>query len=377
MGESRTITTRALNRALLARQMLLDRAAVPPLRAIERVVGLQAQQARPPFLGLWTRTAGFKREDLLKLLHARKVVRVTLMRGTLHLAASADYLAFRGALQPALSGGMQSIVRQRHASLDVDAVSAAAGLCFRAKPQTFVELRSALLDKFPGLDERAMGYVARMCLPLVTVPDDSEWGFGGDTVFTSAETWLGKTMGPENRTEEFILRYLAAFGPATVADAQAWSGLGKLKPVFDALRPRLEVYRDERKRELFDVPGGLWPGEDAPAPVRFLPGFDTAILGHADRTRIVPDEHRGRVTTKNLQVLPVILLDGFVAGTWDIAVKKKSATLTITPFTKISAKVKKDLEAEGAAVAQFAAPEAKPYTLMYYASSDSPKPAKN
>jgi len=153
------------------------------------------------------------------------------------------------------------------------------------------------------------------------------------------------------------LRYLAAFGPATVADAQTWSGLKTLKPVFEKLRPRLAVERDERKRELFDVPDGVRAEEDTPAPVRFLPGFDCAIMGHADRSRIISDEDRPKVSTKNLQVLPVFLVDGFVAGSWDAESKKKSISLTLTVFRALPAKIKRELEAEGESLGRFLAPE--------------------
>ncbi len=194
-----TLSRNALNRALLARQMLLAREEIPPLGAVERLVGLQAQQAQPPFVGLWTRVAGFEREDLLRLLRDRKAVRSTLMRGTLHLTSADDYLSLRGPLQPMLSAGMRAVLRGRAEALDLPAVLAEAARYFAGGPRTFQELRSVLDGAFPGGDERAMGYAVRTHLPLVAVPDDSaEWGFRADPRFTLAESWIGRAPGVEN-----------------------------------------------------------------------------------------------------------------------------------------------------------------------------------
>jgi hypothetical protein len=190
------------------------------------------------------------------------------------------------------------------------------------------------------------------------VPDDSEFGFGGDVRFTDAERWLGAPSDDAGTAGELVKRYLAAFGPATPADFQNWSGLPKSKPVFEKLRPRLVVLSDEKGRDLYDVPDGLRPSEDTPAPVRFLPGFDTAVLGHEDRSRIISDEDRPRLTTKNLQVLPAILIDGFVAGTWEMGEKKNSARITIRPFRRIPARIKPELVAEGERLLRFAVPDA-------------------
>jgi hypothetical protein len=357
MADSTTLTALALNRALLSRQMLLSRESISPVRAIERLIGLQAQQPRPPFVGLWSRIEGFSRESLRSLFDNREVVRATMMRATLHVVSANDYLAFRGSIQPALSAAMKSIQQSREVMLDERKIIAAAGQCFEQRPQTFVELRAALSKIFPELDERVMGYMARTCLPLVMVPDHSEYGFAGAT-FTAAESWLGRPVEKEQRIEDLLLRYLAAFGPASVRDAQTWSGLPRLDPVFEALRPKLHVFRDPRGRELFDVPGALRPSEDIPAPVRFLPAFDNLILSHTDRTRVIADEYRSRVATKNLQILPTFLVDGFVAGVWDVSLQKKTATLTISPFAPISRRVRLDLATEAEKLVRFVAPGA-------------------
>lgn len=353
-----TLSRDALNRALLARQMLLAREAVSPLVAIERLVGLQAQQAQPPFIGLWTRVAGFERASLLRAFHDRAVVRATLMRSTLHLMTADDYRALRGALQPALTAGMRAALRGRAEGLDVPALVARARTAFEARPRTFTDLRGALLDAFPGADERAMGYAVRTHLPLVMMPDASAWGFPADASFALAESWLGEAPRSDVDAEPLVLRYLAAFGPATAADVQAWSGLSGLRDVLERLRPQLWTGRDERKRELFDLPDAPRPAADTPAPVRLLPGFDNLILSHADRTRIIADDDRPKVVTRNLQVLPTFLVGGFVAGTWTVARTKQAAALTVSPFAKLPPGAEAQLAAEAEALLRWVEPEA-------------------
>lgn len=350
------LTKRRLNRILLARQMLLTREAAPVPPVIGRLIGMQAQQPRPPFVGLWTRLARFDRNDLLGLLESREVVRVTSLRGTLHLMTTDDYLAFRQTLQPMLSAGMKSVLRDRAKGLDIPGLVARARTVLSTGPRTFTEVRDVLLSAYPDGDERAMGYAVRTHLPLVAAPDGSTWGYLADPGFVDAAAWLGRAPDDQERAEELVLRYLAAFGPATPADAQAWSGLAGLKTVFETLRPRLQTFRDERERELFDLPEAPRPSADAPAPARFLPGFDNAILAHADRSRIIADEYRSVVTTKNLQVLPTILVDGFVAGVWKSVRTKKTAALTVSPFVGLSRVAKKQLSDEGERLLQFMEP---------------------
>lgn len=353
-GTLPTLTNRQLNRALLARQMLLSREPATAAGAVERLAGLQAQVARPPFVGLWTRLEGFRREDLLAPLRQRQIVRVTAMRATLHLMTAADYVGLRGALQPALARGMQAILRERAQSFDLDAIEAEARAFFGGAPATFDALRNHFKEKDPESDERAMAYAIRTHLPLVQVPTDATWGFPAAADFAMADAWLGTQVSKEPApAHELVRRYLAAFGPATPGDAQAWSALQGLRAVFEELRPTLVTFRDERKRELFDLPEAPRPAEDTPAPVRFLPEFDNLVLSHDDRTRVIADEHRPRVVTKNLQVRATFLVDGFVAGTWKTERKKKSAVLLIEPFAKIDKKTMAALAAEGDALLRF------------------------
>ena len=342
------ITVRALNRATLARQMLLGREKATVAGAIGRLVGLQAQVARPPFVGLWTRLAGFTREDLLAALQKRQVVRVTAMRATLHLMSAPDYVALRGALQPALSRGYQAIRKGRNATFDISVLDALGREFFAREAAPFDALREVIKARFPKGDERAMAYAIRCTVPLVQVPDDSAWGFPAQAGFTLADTWLKKKVPVADApARALVRRYLAAFGPATPADAQAWSALQGLRDVFDAMRPELVTFRDERKRELFDLPEAPRPHEDTPAPVRFLPDFDNVILSHADRSRVIADAHRPRVTTKNLQVPGTFLVDGMVAGTWKAERKKAAATLLLTPFGSLRRKTESRTRGRG------------------------------
>ncbi|HZF10529.1 MAG TPA: winged helix DNA-binding domain-containing protein [Thermoanaerobaculia bacterium] len=361
-----SLSLRALNRATLARQVLLAREAespLAPLAVTERLVGLQAQWPRPPFLGLWSRIEGFRREDLHRLLHDRAVVRATFLRGTLHLVAAQDYLILRAALQPLLTRGMHAILRQRAVILDEADLAAAARVRLQEEPRTFEDLRDYLVSRDPEGDERAMGYAVRMTLPLVMVPTDDPWGFPTVSRFALAESWLGAPLHPDDGPAALVLRYLAAFGPASVADAQNWSGFQKLREVFEALRPRLLTFRDERKRELFDLPEAPRPPEDTPAPVRFLPEFDNLVLGHDDRKRFVADEHRSSVYLPGLRVAPTFLVDGFVAGTWKLERKKGTATLAVEPFGKLSKSVQADLTDEAGRLVRFAEPDAKSHDV--------------
>ena len=357
------LTQRALNRALLARQMLLARHEVSVEEAIEHLVGMQAQQARPPFVGLWSRLVGFQAEALRSLLTERRVVRATMMRGTLHLMTRSDYLAFRSTLQTMLSLAMRSILRDRVDSFPMEELLAEARRLFSEQPRTFTELRAALLQQFPQADERAMGFSARTQLPLVIVPGEQQWGFRADGDFALAEEWLGEPIAEEAHPHALVLRYLAAFGPASTADVQAWSGLQGLAPILKELRPQLQVFRDERKRELFDLPDAPRPPEETPVPVRFVADFDNLILSHADRKRVIADPHRAVVVTKNGMVLPTILVDGFVAGTWKITHARKTAMLTISPFDTLSVATQQALAEEGELLLQFLEPDASQYDL--------------
>jgi hypothetical protein len=353
-----TLTPAALGRATLARQLLLARAKLSPVAALEELVGLQAQLARPPYVGLWTRLAGFRREALTRAIDAREAVRATLMRCTLHLVSARDYRRFRAALQPALDKGMRSAVGARLGAVDVPAVLAASARFFGERPRTFDELRVWAAARDRTLDVRALAYAVRCSLPLVQVPvAGSGWAYPGAAAFTLAASWLGGTLDDDG-AEALVLRYLAAFGPATVADAQSWSGLPALKPAFEALRPKLRTFADDRGRELFDLPKAPRPDPETPAPPRFLPEFDNLLLGHADRRRLIAEDHRAKVITANLLIPATFLVDGTAAGSWKTERKRDVATLVASPFVKLSAAARAALAAEADELLRFLEPDA-------------------
>jgi hypothetical protein len=328
--------------------MLLAREPVSPVAAVQRLAGLQAQEPRPPFVGLWTRVEGFTRELLHAALHERTIVRATMMRGTLHIMEAGDYAALRGPLQPMLTDGMWAALRTRAEGLELDVVLPAARALLERRPRTFNELRALLQEQFPEVNDRALGYSVRMHLPLVIVPSGDQWGFPRDSQFTLADGWLEQevTLSPDASSHALVRRYLAAFGPASAADFQTWSGLKGMKPVFDSLRDQLTVLDDERGRELFDLPDAPRPDEDVPAPPRLLPEFDNLVLAHADRTRLLADEHRPAVVTKNLRVKATFLWDGFVRGTWDVERRRKTAVLRLAPFEPLPKRAVSELVAE-------------------------------
>jgi hypothetical protein len=360
------LVLRDLNRATLARQMLLGRESIKPLRALERLGGLQAQWPKPPHIGLWSRIEGFEREHLLTLVRSHQAVRASMMRGTLHVVSAKDYVALRAALQPMLTRGVVSVLRDRLKGIVIDEVAAEARGLLESGPATFEDLRDALVKLHPEADARAMGFVARLSLPLVQVPtDDDAWGYPASSAFALAETWIGEPMARSETLEALVLRYLAAFGPGTASDVQTWSGVRGMKEVLETLRSKLVVLRDERKRELFDLPKAPRPGADVSAPVRFLPEFDNLVLAHADRSRFVPEAYKRRVFLPGLRVAPTFLVDGFVAGTWAAARKKKDATLTVEPFEPLSKKTKIDLEAEAVRLVRFVEPDASTFAVRF------------
>ena len=349
-----------LNRATLARQLLVERARITPLAAIERLAGLQAQLPRPPFVGLWSRVRGFERAQLAKLVHAREAVRATMMRGTIHLVSAADYLALRGALQPMLSAGMRSILGKRVDGLDLAALTAHAKTLL---PTTFDAVRKGLSARFRGHDDRALGYAVRMHLPLVLVPTETRWAYPGNAAFHDAELWLGAPVDEAAGAAALVLRYLAAFGPATPRDAQAWSGLRGLAPVFEALRDRLVVVTDASGRELFDLPNAPRPSADVPVPIRFLPEFDNLLLAYADHARIIDPAKRPALTTKNGIVAASYLVDGRVAGTWELERTRNTATLVLAPFAAHPRATRAAIDEEGDALLRWHEPDATTFAI--------------
>jgi hypothetical protein len=362
---NRTLSQRELNRATLARQMLLERESLSVPEAIERLVGLQAQLALPPYVGLWTRLRDFQRADLARLIEDRTIVKATLMRGTLHLFTAADYLRFRATLQPVLTNAYEAVIKQRGSGLDIEDLVARARQFIAEQPRSFAEITAFFTELFPDADPGAMRYATRTHLPLIQVPVSSGWSYPGNPKFTLAELWLNQSIPTEDNLRDLVRRYLAAFGPARVTDIQTWSGLPKLKDAVEKLRPDLLTYLDEQGVELFDLPDAPLPDADAPAPGRFLPEFDNLLLSHSNRTRVVADEHRSRVYLPGLRVAATFLVDGFVSGVWKIEKTKGIAALLVEPFAPLAKHSRAALAEEAERLVRFVESSAKAYEVRF------------
>jgi hypothetical protein len=353
------LTLRDLNRALLARQWLLAREKAGVVAAVRQLVGLQAQWPAPPYVGLWTRLAQFDRADLAREIERRTLVRAPLLRGTLHLAAADDFLRFRPVLQPVLAAGFAGL-GERTKGIDPAALAAEARPFLLAAPRTQDEVRNFLVASHPKLDDRAMGHAVRMTLPLVQVPGPGTWGFPPAPQFSPVDAWLGKPLAKTGSPADLVLRYLAAFGPATPRDFQTWSGLPNASATFETLRPKLAVFADEKGRELFDLPDAPRPGGEVAAPPRFVAEYDNLLLSHADRSRVVADEFRKGVFLPGLRVAATFLIDGFVRGAWKVERVGKKATLVITPFAALAKQESAALEAEAKPLLELVAFDADP-----------------
>lgn len=358
-----TLTVRQLNRATLARQMLLERERLSAVAAVERLAGMQAQLARPPFVGLWTRVEGFQREELVAGFHERALVRGILMRSTIHVMSSADYLRFWRTLQPMLSADIRTHLN-RADGLEPERVLPVACELLREQPRTITELAQALQATFPGIEPRTLAHIARAELPLLFMPSgDAHWAFPGNARFTLATDWLTEPPSSSTARHALVLRYLAAFGPASVADVQTWSKLTRLSAVLNELRPQLRTFRDEEGRELFDLPDAPRPDANVPAPPRFLPNFDNLVLSHADRTRVLPEPHRRFMASRNGMVPATFLVDGFVAGSWKIERNKSTATLLLTPFEPLPKAAMDALVTEGEGLIRFVEEDAMEFDM--------------
>ncbi len=359
------LSTKRLNRILLARQLLVRRRRMPTLAAIEHLVGMQSQAPRAAYVGLWTRLHRFRPEQLENLMLSRQVVRIALMRSTIHLVSAADCLELRALMQPAVTRTSRH-TRLRQAAGVTDAELAAAGReLVDEEPRTFGELGRLLMERWPGCDATALAMGVRELIPLVQVPPRGLWSAGGEARHASAQYWLGREpkRASEAALDRLLLRYLAAYGPASVRDAQAFTGLTGLREPFDRLRPRLDVHHDDRDRELFDVPGAPIPTARLRAPARLLPEFDNIMLAHDDRRRILADGDMSLLALAN-GLKPAFLVDGFVAGSWRLRRGREASTLELTPFESVPRAALAELRDEGRRLLSLAAPELKPHVVV-------------
>jgi hypothetical protein len=359
------LTTRQLSRATLERQLLLERVEIPVLDAVEALIGLQGQDPKPPYYGLATRLADFDPLELSDLLENRQVVRMTAMRSTVHLMTAADALLLRPLCQPVVSSELR-VFRRRLEGVDLDELAALVRSRCGAGPVPLKELGAELSGRWPDHDGTALKAAARILLPLVQAPPRGLWGRGGQVALATAQHWLGAEPQTEPDVEAVALRYLTAFGPASVQDMQLWCGLTRLAEVFERLRPRLRTYRDERGVELFDLPDAELPDPLTPAPPRFLGEYDNALIGHKDRRRILPEEIRQRDWEREYH-FATFLVDGFVRGLWRIARTKGTATLHLETFAPLTGAERAALEQEAAGLLTLVAP-GDAHDLVYSAA---------
>ncbi len=348
------LSKRALNRSLLARQLLLERVDLPAAEVIERLVGMQAQNPLDPYTALWSRVRGFDPAELSTLLAERRAVRATaVMRTTIHLLSAADALAIRPLMQPVAERAWRysPFVRQLE-GVDVDAVVAAGLELLAERPHTASELGRRLQERWPDRDPGPLAYAIRFLVPLVQPPPRGLWDGRGPAVLETTTRWLGAPIEAAPSIDDLVLRYLAAFGPGTAKDVQAWSWLTGMREVLERLRPGLRTFRDETGRELFDVPDAPMPDPDTPAPVRFLPTYDNLLLSHDDRSRVLDRKFGSGDWLRGS-----LLVDGFVAGTWRMDTRNGTAVLTIHPFAAQAPGDRADVEEEAERLAAFLAAE--------------------
>ncbi|HEV8669230.1 MAG TPA: winged helix DNA-binding domain-containing protein [Candidatus Limnocylindria bacterium] len=375
------LTRRALNRALLERQMLLERSKISARAAIERLVGMQAQVPTDPYIGLWTRLDDFEADDLAKLIAKRHAVRIGLMRATVHLVTSRDALAiwpvvrsvFERAFRSARGDVGVPTFTSRLDGLDLKAVLKSGRRLVDQSPRSAAELRPLLGRRWPDRDAEALAAAVHFLLPLVQVPPRGMWGASAQARHTSLEAWLGKDPADDTSADKLMVRYLRAFGPATVADARIWSRLSGLREVFERLRPRLRTFRDEKGRELLDVPDGALPDSDTPAPPRFLPQYDNVFLSHEERSRIVRDDLRWSQRSVMEGRFGTVLVDGFIGATWKIAHEGGRATLCVESALPLGRRDLDAVAAEGMRLLAFTDPDASRDVNVAHATKSRPR----
>jgi hypothetical protein len=371
------LSQRALNRATLDRQLLLRRHPLPARQALRRLAGLQAQAPHAPYLGLWTRLSGFTLEDLSNLLSERAVVRAPIMRATVHAVDAADFVAFRPLFDSLMAAGLRANYGRRLTGVDLPALAAATAELLAERPLTRARLAAALAPRWPDADPMSLAYAVTYLVPVIQVPPRGLWGKSAQATWTTAASWLSgpadsaapaapathpapaEDLVAAQPVERLMLRYLAAFGPATVADAQTWSGLTRLREVTQRLD--LRAYRGPDGAELLDLPETTLPDEDAPAPPRFLPEYDNLLLSHADRRRVNPAGRQVPLWPGNGATRGTLLIDGI----WDAIWKITPEALIISPFRPLTVAEQTSVTEEAASLLTFTTPSASVKNIRF------------
>lgn len=352
MIKPRPLGQRALNRALLGRQHLIRRTSMPVATMVERLVGMQAQAPLSAYVGLWDRLDPFDPAELAGLLTDRKVVRTHVMRSTIHLLTARDALAIRPLIRPVASTALNGQFGRRLTGVDLEAVVAAGRELMTERPRTRGELRDLLGERWPHWDAEAMAFAAGYLTSSVQVPPRGVWGSNGPAAYGDLETWLGAPLDPEPSVDDVVLRYLRAFGPASVRDIQLWSGLTRLREVVS--RHDLTVHVDAGGNELYDVPDGLLPDPDTPVPVRYLPEYDNVLLSHADRSRVIPERRPVPLPPGNGATTGTVLVDGMYQADWKLT--RDRTAIEVGPYRDLSPAERDDVIAEGLRLLEFLSP---------------------
>jgi Winged helix DNA-binding domain len=354
--EGTVLDRRTLNRSLLARQLLLERVDLPAVDAVEHLVGMQAQVPLDPYIGLWSRLRAFDPDALGNALLERRLVRMTLMRATLHLVSARDGLALRPVVQAAIERAFASSPFAAHLSdLELGPVISRGIELVEHEPLSISQLAAALSKDWPHHDSNSLAYAFRYLVPLVQVTPRGVWGRTLQPKVTTLDAWLGRPSASALSVDELVIRYLRAFGPASAADVRAWSWLGGVRAIIERLRSTLCVYRDEHGRDLYDVREGVFCDRAAPAPVRFLPQYDNLFLAHADRARIMD----GVKWDGSFLHHGTVFVDGFLSGAWKLSEQRREATLIVELRTRVAPTEYKHVRREAEKLLLFRTPDAR------------------
>ncbi|MEU3020867.1 winged helix DNA-binding domain-containing protein [Nocardiopsis sp. NPDC007018] len=361
-----TLSRRELNRATLERQFLLRRTDRPATEVLARLAGLQAQTPHTWYVGFQSRMEDFDPHEVGRLLTDGALVRMSLMRSTLHLVSAEDAAWMRPTTQEVMERDLAHGSHGRAtAGVDRDEVVALGRKILEERPLTPKELGEQIGARWEGVDGADLAYVVRCLLPVVQLPPRGVWGASGQPVLAPADTWTGLPPAPGPDPGALVLRYLAGFGPASVRDVQAWSGMTRTKAVVDGLRERLVSFRDDSGTELFDLPDAPRPEADAPAPVRFLYDFDNLLRGHADRSRVVSRENLSRLSARNGMPPATVLVDGEVAASWRVDRSRSTPALDVTPFRAFNSSENEEITEEGERLLAFLFPEDEDARLRF------------
>jgi hypothetical protein len=362
-AERPVLTLRELNRAMLARQLLLERARIAIVPAIERLGALQAQWAPSPYIALWSRLVDFQRPKLWSAIERHEVIRARLMRGTLHLVSARDFYAYAVATQDLQRGAWNRLQVGRGVDpKKVAALAVAFARTPRPKEDVLAHVRERIDGSLGGPFSWLIWRFVSAHADLVTAPPGGHWEYGGtDAPYVAARHWIaeGKRPSEEEALEKLVRRCLAAFGPATVADVAKFAGQvpPRIRPTLERLAPKLRTFRDEEGRLLYDLPRAPRPDGELAAPVRFLPRYDELLIAYQHRDRVIAPAHRRAVYAKNAIVEAVFMVDGFAAGTWSLVRAKKEAVLRISAFARPALRDRVAIETEGESLLAFLAPD--------------------